>query len=72
MDQLMTDSTAPLTDKLSQPARRALASVDIEGREHLSTWTERKIGDLHGMGPKGIQVIRVAMEEHHLRFESEF
>lgn len=61
-------SSLALPGKLSQPARRALASVGITGLEQLTTVSEAEIAKLHGMGPSGIKLLRQALAEHDLSF----
>ncbi len=64
--------TAPpslaLPGKLSQPARRALATVGITGLEQLTAVSEAEIVRLHGIGPSGIKLLRQALAEYDLSF----
>lgn len=46
---------------LSGPALRALAHAGIRSMTQLATHTEREIASLHGMGPKGIRVLKQAL-----------
>lgn len=46
---------------LSGPALRALAHVGIRSMAQLAQWTESDLGKLHGMGPKGIRILREAL-----------
>lgn len=46
---------------LSAPAHRALAGAGITRLEQLNGMTEKQIGRLHGMGPKGIRILREAL-----------
>ena len=43
---------------LSGPALRALAHAKIKSMSDLSKWTEADVGALHGMGPKGIRMLK--------------
>lgn len=52
----------PLPPKLSQPALRALASVEVSHLEDLQKFKEKQIAALHGMGPSGIKLLKAAME----------
>ena len=54
--------------KLSAPARRALAGVNVWNLEHLSQHTEAEIAGLHGMGPSGVAQLRSALAEARLTF----
>ncbi|MEO7040697.1 MAG: helix-hairpin-helix domain-containing protein [Gemmatimonadaceae bacterium] len=47
---------------LSQPALRALASAGYSHLDQLATVDEDDLAALHGMGPKAIQIIRVALK----------
>jgi hypothetical protein len=54
---------------LSGPALRALAHAQIRSMNDLTKWTEVDLGMLHGMGPKGIQMLKdgLAHQGRHLR-----
>lgn len=49
---------AAFPDGLSGPALRALASAGIGSLEALREWREGDLAALHGMGPKGIRILR--------------
>ena len=53
---------------LSQPALRALNNAGITSLEQLSRFPEKAIADLHGMGPKGIRMLREALADRGLAF----
>lgn len=53
---------------LSQPALRALNTAGITTLEQLSRFPEKEIADLHGMGPKGIRMLKQALAERGLAF----
>ena len=46
---------------LSKPAQRALHAASYTHLDKLTTVTEIKLLALHGMGPKGIAVLRSAL-----------
>ncbi len=54
--------------KLSQPAQRALAGVGIQNLQQLTKIRETEIKKLHGMGPKGLGILRKALAEKGLSF----
>ena len=54
--------------RLSAPALRALASVGVTRLEQLTTFTEKDIKNLHGMGLSGIKQLREALEQRGLSF----
>lgn len=53
---------------LSKPAQRALLHANIHSLQQLSEWTEKEVGALHGMGPKGIAMLKESLAQHHLSF----
>lgn len=55
---------------LSQPAHRALASVGIKHLAQLAKFSEAEIKQLHGMGPKGIDLLQRALRAQGLNFDS--
>jgi DNA repair protein RadC len=57
-----------LPARLSQPARRALATVGVKRLEQLSKFNETEIKKLHGMGPSGLAQLRSALEAKGLSF----
>ena len=54
--------------KLSAPARRALATLNIYRLEQVTAFSEAEIKKLHGMGPNGIERLRRALAERGLSF----
>jgi len=57
-----------LPPRMGAPALRALASVGVSRLEQLTAFTEKDIKMLHGMGPKGINQLREALEQRGLAF----
>jgi hypothetical protein len=55
-------------DKLSQPALRALASAGYSTLAQLTQVSEVEIASLHGMGPKGVRLLREALDARGLSF----
>jgi mannose-6-phosphate isomerase-like protein (cupin superfamily) len=53
---------------LSNPARRALAGAGYWRLEQLAAVNEAELARLHGMGPKGIRLLRSALAEKGLSF----
>ena len=53
---------------LSGPALRALRAAGVRSVHDLPRWTERELAALHGMGPKGVRVLREALAASGLRF----
>ncbi|HKG53880.1 MAG TPA: hypothetical protein VKB04_06440 [Anaerolineales bacterium] len=61
-------SQSDFPTKLSQPALRALAGAGIKNLKQLSKFSESEIKNLHGMGPNGINQLRVALADKGLSF----
>lgn len=55
---------------LSAPARRALEHNGITSLHLLSTYSEKEILKLHGMGPASLPKLRTALKENGLSFKS--
>lgn len=53
---------------LAAPARRALENKGIKTLQHLATFSEAEILQLHGMGPGSIPKLRTALEKEGLSF----
>ncbi|WNS45711.1 DNA-binding protein [Paenibacillus sp. MMS20-IR301] len=58
-DQSQQGTSLPV--KISKPADRALAEAGIVNLEQLTAVTEAELLSLHGMGPKGIRILREAL-----------
>ncbi len=48
---------------LSKPALRALASAGLTTLDQVTQVTEKELLALHGMGPKGIKILKQALGE---------
>jgi hypothetical protein len=57
----MTKSESDLPDGLAAPARRALAQAGYTRIDQFTELTEAEVRQLHGMGPKAMQQIRLAL-----------
>ncbi|MEX2403046.1 MAG: RNA polymerase alpha subunit C-terminal domain-containing protein, partial [Balneolales bacterium] len=55
---------------LSSPARNALLHHGIDTVQKLSSYTEKEILKLHGIGKASLPVFRTSLEEHGLSFNS--
>ena len=53
---------------VSQPAVRALASIGVTQLAQLTKHREADLLELHGMGPKGLRVLKAALAEKGLAF----
>ena len=70
-----TDATHPNRDAfpsgMSGPSLRALHHAGIGSVDELTRWTERDVAKLHGMGPKGIRILRESLEATGRHFRRE-
>lgn len=55
--------------KLSSPARNALIHEGIDTLQKLSTYTQKEILKLHGIGPASLPTMRSSLEEEGLSFK---
>lgn len=56
--------------KLSSPARNALVHEGIDTLQKLSTYTEKEILKIHGIGPASLPIMRISLEEEGLAFKN--
>jgi DNA-directed RNA polymerase alpha subunit len=56
-------------NKLSKPAQRALANAGITSLEQLSNLKESELMKLHGIGKKGLQMLKSAMANQSITFK---
>ncbi len=57
-----------LPSGLSNPARRALAAAAITRLEQFTRISEAELLKLHGLGPKGVRIIREELSKYGLAF----
>lgn len=60
-----------LPQGLAQPALRALAGAGLFQLDQLTHLTEQELKQLHGIGPKAIELLRRALHEKGLSFSEE-
>ncbi|MEU7715457.1 DNA-binding protein [Micromonospora chalcea] len=53
--------------KISAPATRALTAAGYTTLRQLAGVPRAELARLHGMGPKALDVIEAALDEHDLR-----
>ena len=61
-------SQSDFLKKLASPALRALLKAKIKNLTQLTKWSEKDLSELHGMGPKAIAQLKLAMNKHGLSF----
>ncbi|MEH7391534.1 DNA-binding protein [Bacillus sp. JJ1503] len=57
-----------LPSGLAKPARRALEGAGYSRLDQFTKVSEAEILQLHGMGPKAIEQIRLALKEKEMSF----
>jgi len=62
-------SQSDFPEKISAPALRALLNAKIMNLAQLAKYTENKIADLHGMGPKALGQLKIALKAKGLSFK---
>ena len=67
----MTQQESEFPAGLSEPAIRALVGAGYTRLEQLSRVSEAEIKRLHGMGPKGVRLLREALRARGLSFADE-
>lgn len=53
---------------LAKPAQRALANAGITSLKELTSFTEKRVSELHGIGPNALVKLKEAMAENGLSF----
>ncbi len=56
--------------KIGSPATRALEAAGYSRLEQLTKLTEAELGQLHGMGPKALGILRETLKEKGLSFKT--
>jgi len=55
--------------KIGAPATRALAAAGYTHMKQLTKVTEAELGQLHGMGPKALRILRETLQAQGLSFK---
>lgn len=50
------------------PVLRALAHAGIRTMAQLTQWSEAELGALHGVGPKGLRILKEGLARQKMRF----
>ncbi|MFC6039988.1 DNA-binding protein [Paenisporosarcina macmurdoensis] len=64
----MSNIKSDLPTKLAKPAQRALEGAGYLRLEQFTKLSEVEVLKLHGMGPKALEQIRLALNERGLSF----
>lgn len=65
----MTPETPVTEIKTGRPVQQALAAAGVVTLRDLTGWSEKELLALHGVGSKGIRVLREALAECGLAFK---
>jgi len=65
-----TKQEANTFPKIGAPATRALEAAGYSRLEQLTNVTEAELGQLHGMGPKALGILRETLKENGLSFKA--
>lgn len=60
-----------LPANIGRPATNALAAAGVVRLEQLTGWTEKELLRLHGVGPKAVRLLKVALAERGLSLASQ-
>lgn len=71
VDESQTAGASDFPDSLPEPALRALANAGYTQLEQLSQVSAKELAGLHGMGPKGLGILRDALANRGLSFADE-
>jgi uncharacterized protein YdhG (YjbR/CyaY superfamily) len=66
----MKDKDTSAFPKIGSPATRALEAAGYSRLEQLAKVTEAELGQLHGMGPKALGILRDTLKERGLSFKA--
>jgi len=67
----MKDKNTSAFPKIGAPATRALEAAGYSYLEQLTKITEAELGQLHGMGPKALVILRETLKEKGLSFKAD-
>lgn len=56
--------------RTGRPVQQALAVAGVRTLADLTRWTEQELLDLHGVGPKGLRILREALVAAKLSFKA--
>jgi 3-deoxy-D-arabino-heptulosonate 7-phosphate (DAHP) synthase len=61
------NSSLDTLPKIGAPATRALNAAGYTALRQLADMPRAELARLHGMGPKALNIIEAALEQHNLR-----
>jgi ketosteroid isomerase-like protein len=57
--------------KIGKPATNALAAIGIKTLEQVKEYDEKTLANLHGVGPKALQILKQTLAEHGWAFQND-
>ena len=70
MAKVILGTETSMFPKIGAPAMRALEAAGYSHLEQLTKVTEAELGQLHGMGPKALGILRETLKEKGLSFKA--
>ena len=70
MAKVILGTETSMFPKIGAPAMRALEAAGYSRLEQLTKVTEAELGQLHGMGPKALGILRETLKEKGLSFKA--
>ena len=70
-DQKLDGTKYGFPPGMSEPSLRALLDAGYDSLEAVAAATPKQLLDLHGMGPKGIRLLREALAARGMSFAGE-
>ena len=67
----MASENSSLPEKLSNPAKRALAAAKVFQLLDLEKFTYKQIYDLHGIGPNAMKILESEMAKTGIKFKDQ-
>ena len=67
-DERTHPNAAAFPTGVGGPVLRALAVARIRSLDDLARWTEADFAALHGVGPRGVRILKAALAERGLAF----
>jgi len=61
-------SATDLPAKIGKPATRSLAAEGVTSLDQVAKWSEVRLLQLHGVGPKAIRILRDELAKRRLTF----
>lgn len=70
MGKIFFEEEHEFPTSIGKPAQRALLAAGYKRLQDLTSATEQDLLELHGFGPKALDILRQALDEQDWRFKS--